>query len=178
MNENDVREVPGGADAGPPVMAWARFWQLVELLGGEPGTATCHGVAEGCARLTEALVDGSVEQVIGFGERLAEALYRLDREELGSLPVRSAGFPGGPSAQSDDGFLYARAAVVAAGREVYEGVSGAPERFAPFVGRHCEELLYVHEDAYERLTGEEWDLLTRYDYESCANRDGWPGLNG
>ncbi|MFD0273998.1 hypothetical protein ACFVHB_08785 [Kitasatospora sp. NPDC127111] len=44
--------------------------------------------------------------------------------------------------------------------------------------RHCEELLSVHEEAYESATGEEWDRLTRDDYESCSNRDGWPGLVG
>ncbi|WP_255360315.1 MULTISPECIES: hypothetical protein [Kitasatospora] len=35
-----------------------------------------------------------------------------------------------------------------------------------------ERLLYVHEVA----TGEEWDHDTRYDYESCSNREGWPNL--
>ncbi|MGV9267244.1 DUF4240 domain-containing protein [Kitasatospora sp. NPDC003701] len=182
MNGSDVREVAAGggaADADAAVMAWGRFWQLVELLGGESGTATCQGLEEGCARLTEALVREPVGQVIGFGERLAEALYRIDREEFGSLPAHSAELPGEPALpQSDDGFLYARAAVVAAGREVYEGVFGAPERFAPFASRHCEELLHVHEEAYEQLTGAEWEHLTRYDYESCANREGWPGLHG
>ncbi|MFI6846576.1 DUF4240 domain-containing protein [Kitasatospora sp. NPDC050467] len=159
-----------------PSMTWARFWELVELLGGEAGTATCAGIEAGCERLTEALAAGTVGQIIGFGERLAEALYRIDQESFGILPVAGPELSGGePFPQSDDGFLYARAAVVAAGRRTYESVFGEPERFAPFTGRHCEELLYVHEEAYERATGEEWDRLTRYDYESCSNRDGWPG---
>lgn len=78
--------------------------------------------------------------------------------------------------QSDDGFLYSRAAVVAVGREAYESVFGHPERFAPFTARRGEELLYVHEAAFEQVTGLEWDRPTRYDYESCSNKDGWPEL--
>ncbi|MBP0449161.1 DUF4240 domain-containing protein [Kitasatospora sp. RG8] len=178
----DTDSGAGATEGGPgavgdlPVITWARFWELIGILGGPAGTSTCDDVETGCERLTEVLAAGPVGQIIGFGERLAEALYRLDQEEFGTLPVTGMERPGGePFAQSDDGFLYARAAVVAAGRAVYESVFGEPDRFAPFTARHCEELLYVHEDAYEQATGEEWDRLTRYDYESCSNRDGWPG---
>ncbi|THA80326.1 DUF4240 domain-containing protein [Streptomyces sp. A0592] len=158
-------------------MTWERFWQLIEVLGGEARMETCQGFEEGCARLTEILVREPVGQIIGFGERLAEALYRLDQAAFGTLPVLGMQLSNGsPFPQSDDGFLYSRAAVVAAGRRAYEGVFGHPERFAPFTARHCEELLYVHEEAFERVTGAEWDRLTRYDYESCSNKDGWPEL--
>ncbi|MEU6238233.1 DUF4240 domain-containing protein [Kitasatospora sp. NPDC047058] len=165
------------ADADAPAITWARFWELVDVLGGEAGTSTCADVEAGCERLTEVLAAGPVGEIIGFGERLAEALYRIDQEVFGVLPVAGLSDGGSPLPQSDDGFLYARAAAVAAGRRTYESVFGAPDRFAPFTARHCEELLYVHEEAYERATGEEWDRLTRYDYETCSNRDGWPGLD-
>ncbi|WP_406193817.1 DUF4240 domain-containing protein [Kitasatospora sp. NBC_01560] len=176
----------GAGTAGPkpaagtdlPVITWERFWELVGLLGGRAGTSTCHDIEAGCARLVEVLAAGPVGEIVGFGERLAEALYRIDQEVFGTLPVAGMERPGGePFPQSDDGFLYARAAVVAAGRATYEGVFGRPERFAPFTALHCEELLYVHEEAYEQATGEEWSILTRYDYESCSNREGWPGLD-
>ncbi|MFB7470424.1 DUF4240 domain-containing protein [Kitasatospora sp. NPDC056184] len=160
-------------------MTWERFWQLIELLGGTAGTETCQGVEEGCSRLTELLSGEPADQIIGFGERLAEALYRLDQEQFGTLPIFGKVLPdGSPFPQSDDHFLYTRAAVVAAGRDAYEGVFDGPERFTPFTARQCEQLLYVHEEAFEQATGREWDRLTRYDYESCSNRDGWPDLDG
>ncbi|MER5867533.1 DUF4240 domain-containing protein [Kitasatospora sp. NPDC002040] len=175
---NDSRTpLNNGVDPGLPIMTWERFWQLVEVLGGEAGIETCQGFEEACTRLTETLSREPVGQIIGFGERLAEALYRLDQADFGTLPVLGMEAPGGsPFPQSDDGFLYSRAAVVAAGRQAYESVFGHPERFAPFTARHCEELLYLHEEAFEQATGTEWDRLTRYDYESCSNKDGWPKL--
>ncbi|WP_329391619.1 DUF4240 domain-containing protein (plasmid) [Streptomyces sp. NBC_01351] len=175
---SDVRTPPNnGVDPGLPVMTWERFWQLVEVLGGEAGTETCEDLEEACTRLTEVLSREPIEQIIGFGERLAEALYRLDQAAFGTLPVLGIQLSdGSPLPQSDDGFLYARAAAVAAGRQAYESVFGHPERFARFTARGCEQLLYVHEEAFEHATGTEWDRLTRYDYESCANKDDWPEL--
>ncbi|MGW7440322.1 DUF4240 domain-containing protein [Streptomyces sp. NPDC054849] len=160
-----------------PVMTWERFWQLIEILGGAAGIETCQGVEDACARLAKVLAREPVAQIIGFGERLAESLYRLDQEAFGTLSVVGMELSdGSPFPQSDDGFLYARAAVVATGRQTYEGVFGHPERFAPFTARQCESLLYVHEEAFEQATGAEWDRDTRYSYESCSNKDGWPDL--
>ena len=175
---NDSRTpLNNGVDPGLPIMTWERFWQLIEALGGETSIETCQDLEEGCARLTETLSCEPVSQIIGFGERLAEALYRLDQEQFGTLPIFGAVLPdGSPFPQSSDHFLYTRAAVVAAGRDAYEGVFYDPERFAPFTARQCEQLLYVHKEAFEQVTGTEWDRLTRYDYESCSNKDGWPGL--
>ncbi|MEV7782845.1 DUF4240 domain-containing protein [Kitasatospora sp. NPDC088351] len=174
--DDEAVRVAGGGAPDQPAMPWERFWQLIDGLGGAAGTADCQGFDDACARLTEVLAERPLEEIIGFGERLAEALYRLDREDFGRLPVLGMELPdGSPFPQSDDGFLYARAAVVAAGREVYEDVLGHPERFAPFTASSCESLLYVHEEAFELVTGAEWDRPTRYDYESCSNREGWPG---
>lgn len=159
-------------------MTWERFWQLIEVLGGEAGIETCQDFAERCEHLTGILSREPVGRIVGFGERLAEALYRLDQADFGTLPVLGLELSdGSPLPQSDDGFLYARAAVVAAGRQAYESVFGSPEGFAPFTARQCEALLYVHEEAFEQVTGTEWDHLTRYDYESCSNADGWPELH-
>ncbi|MFJ8039045.1 DUF4240 domain-containing protein [Kitasatospora sp. NPDC096147] len=162
-----------------PAMSWDRFWQLIDRLGvAEDGRVACAELEAACAGLTETLAEEPVEQILGFGERLAEALYTLDRAEFGTLPV--AGLrtgSGAPFPQSDDSFLYSRAAVVAAGRHTYESVLGHPERFAPFTALQAEELLYVHEEAYERATGEEYDELTFHCYESCSNEAAWPDLH-
>ncbi|WP_235023629.1 DUF4240 domain-containing protein [Streptomyces sp. WAC05374] len=103
-----------------------------------------------------------VADVLGFAEQLSWALYRLDREEYGD-------------ALSSDQFLYTRAAVVAAGRQEYESVLRDPQRFTPYADGlvRAEALLHVADNAYEQLTGEEWDRGTRYGYESYANTAGW-----
>ncbi|MFD4393452.1 DUF4240 domain-containing protein [Kitasatospora sp. NPDC058478] len=172
-------DVDGNLGLDLPVMTWERFWQLIEVLGGGAGIETCEHLETACACLVEVLACEPLGQIIGFGERLAEALHRLDQEQFGTLPITGAVLPdGSPFPQSSDHFLYARAAVVAAGRDVYESMFHDPERFAPFTARQCEPLLYVHEEAFEQVTGTEWDRLTRYDYESCSNADGWPELRG
>ncbi|KAA6218132.1 DUF4240 domain-containing protein [Streptomyces filamentosus] len=153
-------------------MTWADFWALIDTLNGEATEESCH-------RLAEELSRRPVSDIIGFAERHAEALHRLDQEKFGILPVIDMTPPGGrPFPQSADGFLYSRCAVVAAGRAVWESVFSDPDEFAPFTSteRDGEWLLYVPDEAYERATGKEWDHTTRYCYESCSNEDGWPDL--
>ncbi|WP_128643236.1 DUF4240 domain-containing protein [Streptomyces sp. SS] len=126
------------------------FWQLIEAC--SPSLPDPEG-DELAAALTARLTSGPISDVVGFAEQLSWALYRLDRKEYGD-------------GLSSDQFLYTRAAVVSAGREEFESVLRAPERWA-------EALLYVPDNAYKHLTGDEWDRSTRYSYESCSNTDGW-----
>ncbi|WP_330242945.1 MULTISPECIES: DUF4240 domain-containing protein [unclassified Streptomyces] len=76
---------------------------------------------------------------------------------------------------SSDSFLCTRAAVVAAGREMYEIVLQDPAHFVPYATGlfWAESLLYAPDRAYEHITGEEWDRRTRYFYESYSNTAGW-----
>ncbi|MFG2596811.1 DUF4240 domain-containing protein [Streptomyces sp. NPDC048462] len=152
------------------MMSWRDFWTLIEVLEGRADQGRC-------TRLVEVLAQRSAAEITGFGERLAEALYRLDQEKFGLLPVADMSRPGGPFPQSGDHFLYSRCALVAAGREAYESVFEESARFSPFTATTMEgeSLLYVTQQAYEQATGEEWDRATRHSFESYANRDGWPG---
>jgi hypothetical protein len=153
-------------------MTWSDFWALIDTLHGQASHA-------GCRRLAQELSHRPVPEITGFAERLAEALYRLDQEKFGLLPVADMTTrDGAPFPQSGDCFLYARCAVVAAGRAVYESVFFDESKFAPFTATTYdgEWLLYVPDDAYELATGEEWHRLTRYDFESYSNSDGWPHL--
>ncbi|MBU6529811.1 DUF4240 domain-containing protein [Streptomyces sp. NPDC057245] len=95
-------------------MTWADFWALIATLNGE-------ATEESCQHLAEELSRRPVSDIVGFAERHAEALYRLDQEKFGTLPVvdLTARF-GSPFPQSSDGFLYARCAAVAAGQAVWE----------------------------------------------------------
>ncbi|MFC9331635.1 DUF4240 domain-containing protein [Kitasatospora sp. NPDC057015] len=148
---------------------WDEFWTLIDLLGDPVRCDFADPLADALAQLPPTAITG-------FGERLAEALYRLDRQEFGAAPVIDMSSPGKPFPQSADCFLYSRCAVVAAGRERYEAVLADPALFAPHTATtlHGEDLLYLAEDAYEQVTGEEWDGPTGFDYESCSNEDGWP----
>ncbi len=135
------------------------FWQLIEAC--SSSTPDPEG-DELAAALTAHLTDGPVSDVIGFAEQLSWALYRLDRREYGDD-------------LSSDQFLYTRAAVVAAGREEYESVLRDPQRFTPYADDliWAEALLYVPDNTYRHLTGDEWDRSTRYSYESYSNTAGW-----
>ncbi|MFB6959081.1 DUF4240 domain-containing protein [Streptomyces sp. NPDC056309] len=118
-------------------------------------------------------------------EQLAAAL--TDRLSAGTQG-RSSGPPSscrGPSTNwtarstghdlSGDSFLYTRAAVVAAGRDAYAAVLRDPRLFAPYAEDlvWAERLLHVPDEAYRRVTGEEWDRGTRHSCESCSNSAGW-----
>ncbi|MEV5318439.1 DUF4240 domain-containing protein [Streptomyces sp. NPDC052687] len=153
-------------------MTWADFWALIDMLNGEATEA-------GCRRLAEELSRRPVEDIFGFAERHAEALYRLDQEKFGTLPVADLTCrDGSPFPQSADQFLYTRCAVVAAGRTVWESVFFDVDKFAPFTSTQydAEWLLYVPDQAYELATGKEWDRSTRYCFETFSNKDGWPHL--
>ncbi|MFI6944313.1 DUF4240 domain-containing protein [Streptomyces sp. NPDC050418] len=154
------------------MMTWADFWSLIDTLGGKADEPAC-------ARLVADLSRRPVPEIEGFAERLAEALYRLDQEKFGTLPVADLTLPdGAPFPQSADVFLYTRCAVVAAGRSVWESVFFDVDRFAPYTASEYdgESLLYVPDQAYELATGREWQRQTRYCYESYSNPDGWPHL--
>jgi hypothetical protein len=153
-------------------MTCANFWALVATLNGE-------ATEESCQRLAEELSRRSVPDIIGFAERHAEALYRLDQEKFGTLPVVDMTLRDGrPFPQSSDVFLYTRCAVVAAGQAVWESVFFDVGKFAPYTSSECdgEWFLYVPDKAYELATGEKLDRVTRYCFESYSNRDGWPDL--
>jgi hypothetical protein len=135
------------------------FWQHIEDC--TPPTPDPDGYRLAAA-LTARLVHGPASDVVGFAEQLSWVLYRLDRKEYGHD-------------LSGDAFLYTRAAVVAAGREEYEGVLRNPARFVRYADDlvWAEALLYVPDRAYEQITGDEWDRNTRFSYESFSNKAGW-----
>ncbi|MFE2423675.1 DUF4240 domain-containing protein [Streptomyces hokutonensis] len=137
------------------------FWQLIDDCTPPTPDPDAEQLA---AALTYRLSAGPLVTVVGFAEQLSWALYRLDRREFGNR-----------KGLSGDGFLYTRAAVVAAGRGTYEATLHDPRLFTPYVEDliWAERLLYVPDEAYGRITGEEWDRSTRYSYESYSNTEGW-----
>ncbi|MEV8536705.1 DUF4240 domain-containing protein [Streptomyces sp. NPDC051211] len=137
------------------------FWELLEDCRPAGPDPDADLLAEA---LSVSLSAGPLHRVVAFAEKLSWLLYRLDRREYGR-------------GLSGDQFLYTRCAVVAAGRAVYESVLDDPAEFVPYAEGlvWAEGLLYVPDQAYEHLTGEQWPRATRYSYESFTNREGWAG---
>jgi hypothetical protein len=152
-------------------MTSALFWQLIE---GHPADEDGEWDA-----LTSALAARTEAEIVAFAESLARALYELDTEVHCSQPVQDVSEPDGlVLGMSSDVFLYARCAVVAAGRQTWAQVLAEP---AAFAGRwevaDAEALLYVANEAFEQATGRTWEHDTAVSYETGSNPAGWPGTD-
>jgi hypothetical protein len=112
-------------------------------------------------------------QIADFQQILARKLYDLD----GRAWARESGgeiWLGEPDRVQVDAFLYARALVVANGKEFYDAVRADPA-LMPKDG-DFEAILMLAADAYDRKTGLVWDDLddTDVSYETFSNEAGWP----
>jgi Protein of unknown function (DUF4240) len=144
-----------------------QFWQLIAELDG-----SCDDDA--FDRLADRLVERGVEDILGFADRLADVLHRIDLRRLADQPFRDAEAPTGPPVNgSDDAFLYARCAVVIAGRGTVEAVLDDATAFARPWDLSAEALLTVAPSAYERATGHDWQHESPTSYETGANFPGW-----
>jgi hypothetical protein len=130
------------------------FWQRVAALGGRVEEA-------GFDRLTAELAAGPMVDVLGFADQLDEALRRLDLLALASQHVWDTedDLLDDPPPLDRDGFLDARAAVVCAGRDIYERVLTDPSAFGGIWDFSAEMLLYVPVEAYESKTGKPWPYV-------------------
>jgi len=145
------------------------FWGLIEKLDWR-GDGDDDAVVEPLIRALALLPDAEIGS---FQEILARKLYDLD----GRAWAREAGdeiWLGEPDQLSVDGFLDARCAVVARGRDAYDAVRADPTQMPK--NASFESLLYAASTAYERKTGLEWDDLddTEVSYETFSNEGGWP----
>ncbi|MFI6780800.1 DUF4240 domain-containing protein [Micromonospora sp. NPDC050276] len=148
------------------MLADEEFWRFVAVLGGRPETQDDRPYE----RLTAVLSKEPVERIIDFAETLAFTLHQLDRRVLAQA------VPAGADALTDDDFLYARCAVVVAGPAAVDAVLTDPSAFECFTSEeaaHAESILDVPSNAYQKVTGEEWDHVEEYDYETGANTQWW-----
>jgi hypothetical protein len=153
-----------------------RFWALLGLVG------DIRADDEPYAALVAELARQPVEDILGFEETLARLLHQLDRRDLGEVFAKWSADDGeapfdedGRPFLSADLFLYARCAVVVAGRDAYRAVLADADRVRPLLDweQQDEELLSVAQEAYELATGLEWAPDTKYDYETWSNESGW-----
>jgi hypothetical protein len=131
----------------------ATFWELVGAPGRDPGDATFE-------RLTDMLSDHGAGDITGFADHLAVALHALDTP---AHHVVAAG--------SDDDFLAARCAAVAAGRTAYEQALAAPELLDKYGDGTA--LLTVAPRAFRISTGRPWDHTPPVSHDAGANTDAW-----
>lgn len=145
-----------------------QFWQHVEALGG-------RAEPEGFATLIETLAQLRSAAICSFADHLAAALYAVDSRDRMAQPIRdTADGPDSPAFPlSKEVFLYARCAVVLAGRDTWQQVAADPAAMAGTWDLGAEELLYVAPAAFAQRTGSDWTHQTALDHTTGSNTDGW-----
>ena len=157
-----------------------RFWSLIEAawqsVGGKAkdrqklaegklsegkAEALMETLGEVVSALTDLLGKLTASELLEFDRILERKLYAIDRAEI---QEHTDG--------SDDGFLYARGFIVAAGAGYYEAVNADPS--VAMMDLECEEMCYVSWHLYRDKFGDMPDSgISR---ESCSNKAAWPDL--
>ena len=111
--------------------------------------------------LRDTLGELTAEELLAFDRILERKLYDIDRAEI---QEHTDG--------SDDGFLYCRGFIVAAGKGYYDAVNAKPS--IAMMDLECEEMCYISSQIYEVKFGElPPSGISR---ESASNAAGWPDL--
>jgi hypothetical protein len=155
-----------------------RFWSMIEEAWQdvEDSAASRKKLAQGkldedaAMELAQQSVDGFVpalqasleqlpkDELLEFDRILERKLYDIDRADI---QEHTDG--------SDDGFLYARGFIVAAGQAYYEAVTKDPAR--AMMELECEDLCYLPVRVYSEKFGEMPDSgISR---ETGFNKAGW-----
>jgi len=143
------------------------FWTLVASLEGRVEEALFD-------RLTEHMAQRPVEDIVAFGDILDRAVRAMDLFAFSVQQVWDTedDLASEPPPLDRDGFLDARAAVVCAGKDVYDRVLADPLLFSGVWDFGAEMLLYVPVEAYEAKTGQVWPYpVPGADHED-AHRNG------
>lgn len=146
-------------------MSEALFWDIIQQLDWQQegdDAAVLAPAATALSRFSEAAIRA-------FADIQARLLYQLDGKSYADAYVGEDGY------LSADGFLYARCAVVANGRDTYYRILAHPEQMPRDV--EFEALLYLPEKAWQLCTGKgSWDFVPSYNYETGFNEEGWGPL--
>lgn len=159
----------------------SRFWSIIEsawrgidgqdearrqLAAGELSEDDADDLADSLADFTAALKEQlerlSADELLAFDRILERKFYDIDRADIHE-------YTGG----SDDGFLYARGFIVAAGKGYYEAVKSEPS--IAMMDLECEDLCFMASNLYEERFGE--IPPSGLSIESCSNKAGWPDLD-
>lgn len=108
--------------------------------------------------LDDQLQELSAADLLAFDRILEKKLYDIDRAEI---QEHTDG--------SDDGFLYARGFIVAAGKGYYDAVNAKPS--TAMVDLECEEMCYISWHIHNEKFGE--TPKSGISRETCSNKAGW-----
>lgn len=127
----------------------------------------------------EAIIEAAIKElstftawkIRHFEETLSYKLFLLDTEEhakeIGEYRCSQQNHHFSP-----DLFLYARCAVVARGKEVFEDALSNPSKMLK--NTEFETLLSLSSEAYYLKKGKGFEYETDYSYETFSNKEGWP----
>jgi Protein of unknown function (DUF4240) len=157
-----------------------RFWTIIESAWGDIGGQTKSRRKLAAGKLSEdsaddlgealedfipalqARLDGlSADELLAFDRILERKLYDIDRADI---QERTDG--------SEDGFLYARGFIVAAGKAYYDAVSA--NSAVAMMDMECEDMCYLPWHMYQEKFGE--IPSSDISRESRSNKAGWPDL--
>jgi hypothetical protein len=130
-------------------------------LSDEKAEALVEALDEVIPALREELDRLTEKELLAFDRILERKLYDIDRAEI---QEHTDG--------SDDGFLYARGFIVAAGQGYYDAVNAHPE--IALMDLECEEMGYLSWHLYREKYGE--IPPSGISRESCSNTEAWPDL--
>lgn len=138
------------------------FWTIIELLNKENEISK----TEILQPAVNTLCLFSEENIQNFANIQARLLHQLDTKAHAEASMKKT-----EDNVSADGFLYARCAVIAAGKDFYYQVLETPSEFP--AGVFFESLLQLPFLAYEKKTGKQWDFIPDFNFESFFNQAGW-----
>ena len=146
-------------------MSELTFWALLSLLdwskSGDDDAVVAPVVAE--------LSTLTVSEITAFEDRLALTLFALDTK-MHAKEIGEGSYSEG-NHFSVDWFLYARCAVVANGKELYDRVLAHPSAFPK--NMEFEALLGISAAAHYAKTGEDFMYSSKTSYETYSNTAGW-----
>jgi|JI10StandDraft_1071094.scaffolds.fasta_scaffold686181_1 predicted DNA-binding WGR domain protein len=121
------------------------------------------------------LVSMTIDDIYKFADILAEKLYMLDGISYASN-IGEEGYKGEDQHFSVDYFLYVRCCVVANGKDYFDMVVSNPGQMPKEMD--FEPLLYLPMEAYNKKTKtEDYDYVTKYNYETFSNIGGWKKID-
>lgn len=119
------------------------------------------------------LVSMTIDDIYKFADILSEKLYMLDGIDYASN-IGEYSYKGENEYFSVDYFLYVRCCVVANGKDFFNYVIANPEKMPKDLD--FEALLYLPLEAYNKKTKtEDYDYITKFDFETFSNAQGWKG---
>jgi Protein of unknown function (DUF4240) len=161
-------------------MTPAGFWELIAALDGSVDEHAVNLLVDRLAKLP-------TFEIESFDDLLHEYVHALDGPQWYAQPTTDPGMTEvqleallaevlagqGDDALRTDGFLFARAAVVAAGRETYERVLADATKFAGERDSRAQALLFVAQRAFERVEDGYYDHVPPLEVGTGSNRGLW-----